>query len=234
VYGGRLVYANDNTYANAGKRAELDLFENEVAHHIAYIDERNIDTQVIGPRPYLTAGWIQPHLIPAWADYVNSLIAMQCGLYPQRLYGACLLPMLATAPDASHVIPELDRCVSELGFVATYVSPDPSGQKLTPGMQESYWNPLYEHAQQLQVPLIVRGTTSFDPRFRGIPHNYQMSFAIEQYIAHQCLRWSNVFDRYPDLRVIICHCGSVLDRFLPYDEIHLPQKDLRDNLFCDS
>jgi hypothetical protein len=34
--------------------------------------------------------------------------------------------------------------------------------------------------------------------------------------------------------VVICHCGSVLDRFLPYDEIHVPQQDLRSNLFYDS
>jgi predicted TIM-barrel fold metal-dependent hydrolase len=234
MYGGRLVYANDSTGAKVGRRAELEQFEAEVAHHIDHITERNIDVQVIGPRPYLTAGWIEPHLIPAWTQYVNSLIAMQCGLHPDRFYGACLLPMLSTAPDASHVIGELDRCVNEFGFVAAYAVPDPSGRKLTPGMHDSYWYPLYERAQQLQVPLIVHGSTSFDPRFRGIPHNYQMSFAIEQYIASQCFRWSDVFDRYPGLKVVICHCGSVLDRFLPYDEVHVPQKDLRGNLFYDS
>ena len=35
----------------------------------------------------------------------------------------------------------------------------------------------------------------------------------------------DVFARFPELKVIICHCGGALDRFVPTDH-HLAQKDL--------
>jgi predicted TIM-barrel fold metal-dependent hydrolase len=42
-----------------------------------------------------------------------------------------------------------------------------------------------------------------------------------------------VFSVFPDLKVIICHCGGALDRFIPTDH-HIAQKDLTRNLFYDS
>jgi hypothetical protein len=35
-------------------------------------------------------------------------------------------------------------------------------------------------------------------------------------------------------RVIICHCGGALDRFIPNDDRHIAQKDLSQNLFYDT
>ena len=40
-------------------------FRAAAAAHARYMDERNIDVQVIGPRPFLAMGWMEPHLIPA-------------------------------------------------------------------------------------------------------------------------------------------------------------------------
>lgn len=208
-------------------------FEESVAHHVNYIDERQIDVQLIGPRPFVMLGWMEPHLLPAWSEYVNDMIHKQCTLAPDRFLGACQLPQISDAADTSNCIPELDRCVNELGFVATYVSPDPAGRRTTPGMHEPYWFPLYERCQQLDVPIIVHGTNSLDPRFRVVPQNYQLGFVTEQFLAVQFLSHGDVFDRYPDLRIVTCHCGGALNRFIPTDP-HLAQKDLSNNLFFDT
>ena len=42
-----------------------------------------------------------------------------------------------------------------------------------------------------------------------------------------------MFQRFPRLRVLICHCGGALNRFMPTDP-HLSQKDLRANVFYDT
>ena len=123
--------------------------------------------------------------------------------------------------------------MTELGFAAAYVSPDPAGRRTTPGMHEPYWYPLYARAQELGIPLIVHGTNSLDPRFRVVPHNYQLGFYTEQYLAGQFLSHGDVFERFPELKVIICHCGGALDRFIPTDH-HIAQKDLSENLFYDT
>jgi predicted TIM-barrel fold metal-dependent hydrolase len=212
----------------------VEEFRTAAQRHVECMDERNIDVQVIGPRPFMTMGWMEPHLLPAWARYVNDTIRQQCEFFPGRFLGACQLPQDSAADDLSGCLDELDRCVTEYGFAAAYVSPDPAGRRTTPGMHEPYWYPVYERAQELGIPLIVHGTNALDPRLRVVPHNYQLSFVTEQYLAGQFLSHSDVFDRYPELRVIICHCGGALDRFIPTDSRHIAQRDLSDNLFYDT
>jgi 4-oxalmesaconate hydratase len=63
--------------------------------------------------------------------------------------------MISDAVDLSNCLPELERCVTEYGFVAVYVSPDPAGRNTTPAMHEPYWNPIYEKCQAMGLPIIV-------------------------------------------------------------------------------
>ena len=66
-----------------------------------------------------------------------------------------------------------------------------------------------------------------------MPHNYQLGFYTEQYLATQFLGHGDVFERFPELKIVVCHCGGGLDRFHKSDP-HLPQKDLSQNLFFDT
>ena len=87
------------------------------AEHATYMDERNIDVQIIGPRPFLVLGWMEPHLLPAWTRYVNDMIHQQCQMFPGRFLGAAMLPQVSDAPDLSNCISEL-CCVGVLRFLA--------------------------------------------------------------------------------------------------------------------
>ncbi len=208
-------------------------FKKSAQTHVTYMDERDIDVQIIGPRPFQLLGWMEDHLFTHWVNYFNDAIFKQCQAFPNRFLGAATLPQLVTKPDISHVLPELERCVKEYGFVATYVSPDVTGRRDTPGMHEPYWYPLYEYCQKNGLPIIVHGTNALDKRYRVVPHNYQLGFYTEQYLTTQFLGHGDVFQRYPELKVVVCHCGGGLDRFVPSDP-HLPQKDLKNNLFFDT
>jgi predicted TIM-barrel fold metal-dependent hydrolase len=225
------------TGADIRNPAQLESPEDEysraVDRHVAYIDERAIDVQLIGPRPFLMLGWMPSHLLESATRFVNDVIHRQCRQYPSRFVGAGQLPQRADAPDASHCLPELERCVQTLGFGAVYVSPDPEGRRTSPGLHEPYWYPLYKRCQELDVPILVHGSNCLDPRFSAIPHNYQLGFVVEQYLATQFLSRTDVFERYPTLRVIVCHCGGALDRFIATDP-HLSQRDLSENLFFDT
>ena len=203
------------------------------ARHVAYINERQIDAQLIGPRPFIMFGWMQQHLVAAAARYVNDVIHQQVRTEPTRFVGACQLPQLADAEDTTHCLAELNRCVGDLGFGAAYVTPDPEGRRSSPGLHDPYWFPLYKRCEELDVPIVVHGSNMIDPRIAGIPHNYQIGFVVEQFIATQVLSHSDVFDRFPGLRVIVCHCGGALDRFIPTDP-HLSKRDLTNNLFFDT
>ena len=210
-----------------------DAFRESARGHAEYMDARNIDVQIIGPRPFTMLGFMEPHLLPSWTTFTNDTIFKQCQAYPDRFLGAAMLPQISEAPDLSNCIPELERCVNELGFIAVYVSPDPGGRRTTPANYEPYWYPLYEKCQEMSLPIIVHGTNALDRRFRIVPQNYQLGFYTEQYIYTQTIGHSDVFDRFPELKVIVCHCGGGLNRFIPTDR-HLPQKDLSKNLFFDT
>ena len=192
-----------------------EAFARSVANHMAYIDERKIDVQILGPRPFLMQGLMQDHLLPAWTRMVNDAIAKQCRMRPDRFLGAAQLPQNVHAPDAAHLLPELERCVGEHGFVGVYVSPDPEGRRNGPGLADRWWDPLYRRCEEGALPIVIHGTNCLDPRFRHVPHNYQLGFVVEQYLATQILSHGDVFDRFPGFKVVICHCGGALDRFIP-------------------
>jgi predicted TIM-barrel fold metal-dependent hydrolase len=208
-------------------------WEKSVGNHVRLLDEYHIDAQLLGPRPFLMLGWMTAPLLEAWTRYVNNLIAKQVSLAPTRFVGAAQLPQNPDAPDLSGCIAELDRCYNELGFGAVYLSPDPSGDRRSPGMNTAYWDPVYARCQELGIPIIVHGTTCTDPRIDIIPQNYQIGFVWEQYLATQLLSHGDVFERFPDLKIVVCHCGGALDRWIKTDP-HLSQKDRSKNLFFDT
>ncbi len=210
-----------------------EMFHAAAKEHAEYMDARSIDVQLIGPRPFTMMGWMEPHLMPSWATFTNDTIKKQVEAFPDRFVGAGFLPQISEADDLGNCIPELERCVKELGFKAIYLSPDPSGKRNTPGMNERYWFPVYAKCQELGVPIVVHGTNCLDPRIRIIPQNYQIGFVWEQFLATQLLSHGDVFERYPDLKICVCHGGGALNRFIPTDN-HLAQKDLSKNLFFDT
>jgi len=65
------------------------------------------------------------------------------------------------------------------------------------------------------VPLIVHGTDILNPNFHAWDMNryFEFSFMVPQSIAMATLRQHpELFERFPGLKIIICHCGGFLDR----------------------
>jgi predicted TIM-barrel fold metal-dependent hydrolase len=221
------------TATNALLGLNEEAWQESTRQHLHELDIRSIEAQLIGPRPFLMLGWMNQHILESWTRFVNNMIAKQVSLAPDRLVGACQLPQNAHAGDLSGSVHELERCVNELGFKAVYLSPDPTGDRKSPGMHTSYWDPIYAKCQDYGLPIIVHGSNCMDPRIEAIPHNYQIGFVWEQYLATQLFSHGEVFDRFPELKVLICHCGGALDRFIKTDP-HLSQKDVSRNLFFDT
>ena len=177
-------------------------------YHLQRLDERQIDVQLLGPRTLLQFGWLPAHIMDAYVELTNDLIEAQCKLAPDRFLGAAMLPQQAAAPDAHHMIHELDRCVLELGFVAAYLSPDPTGKRDSPGLNSHYWDPLFERAVQLDIPLVVHASSSRDPRAEDVFLGFQIGVASEQFIASESLMRGHVFEHHPELRLLVCYGGG--------------------------
>ncbi|MPZ77424.1 MAG: amidohydrolase family protein [Deltaproteobacteria bacterium] len=217
-----------------GRKLEVtdEQLETAQQRHLKFMDDRNIDVQFIGPRPIAMWHWMRPFLQEFWAKTTNDVIARIVKLHPDRFRGMAQLPQCRDK-DTKNCLPEFERCVKELGFVGAYLNPDPAGDKQTPGVHEEYWFPLYEKAVELDVPLMIHPSTTYDRRLEIIHANYQMNNYLEEFVAMQLLTHSNVFQTFPRLKITICHCGGGLNRFIPTDK-HVGQGDFSKNLFYDS
>src|SRR5580765_7199402 len=60
--------------------------------HLKIMDDRSVDVQLIGPRPFAQFLWARPHIQAAWARATNDVIAQACRLHPDRLMGMAHLP----------------------------------------------------------------------------------------------------------------------------------------------
>ena len=209
-----------------------DQLEAAQQRHLKFMDDRGIDVQLIGPRPIAMWHWMRPFLQDFWAKTTNDVIARIVKLHPDRFRGMAQLPQ-SKEKDTRNCLAEFERCVKELGFVGAYLNPDPAGDKQAPGVHEEYWHPLYDKAVQLDVPLMVHPSTTYDKRLEVIPANYQMNNYLEEFVAMNLYMHSKIFQTFPKLKIVICHCGGGLHRFIANDH-HVGQGDFSKNLFYDS
>ena len=115
-------------------------------------------------------------------------------------------PQVAGAP-IQEAIPELERCVTKLGFRGCLLNPDPYEATGTeaPPLGDRYWYPLYEKLCELDVPGHIHATGSFSERAP-----YTLHFINEETTAVFGLINSTVFKDFPKLKIIVSHGGGAI------------------------
>jgi 4-oxalmesaconate hydratase len=207
IFGIRTVLQASN--GQHSKEWYLDRYvrEDEVAasaaRGVALMDKVGTDVQLISPRPFVL---MHSHRVPAdvqlWISLQNDLIHQTVGLHPDRYRGVAGLPQVA-GESIEIVFGELDRAVGELGFVGVLVNPDPDeGGGWSPRLSDPYWYPLWAKLVELGVPAHIHSASC-----RG-RETYDEHFATEESLAVTSLVHSEVFDKFPDLKVMISHGGG--------------------------
>jgi len=188
--------------------------------HLKMMDDRQIDVQFISARPVAMMHWEQPGIQALWAKTTNDVIHQTVEMHPDRFAGVAQLPQTSIdfEKDTAHCVPEFHRAVTELGFVGATLNPDPGADRRAPGVNDPYWYPIYEASIELKAPLTIHASISKDPRISLLPHNYQYNFLTEEALATELYEQSDIFSRYPELKIVVCHCGGTLSRFIPHAE----------------
>jgi 4-oxalmesaconate hydratase len=169
--------------------------------------ERGSDLTVFSPRASAMAHHIGDEATSLqWSQVCNDLIARVVSLYPANFVGVCQLPQSPGVP-AAHSVAELERCVSELGFIGCNLNPDPSGGHWTaPPLTDRHWYPLYEKMVELDVPAMVHVSASCNPAFHATGAHYLNAdtTAFMQFLT------SDLFADFPTLKFIIPHGGGAV------------------------
>ena len=176
----------------------------ETKKNLRIMDSVGTDMQFLSPRPFQLMHAEKPwRIVEAWAVANHDYIAQQVTAFPVRFRGVCGLPQAAGEP-VTIALPELDRCVKQLGFVGTLIDTDPGeGDNTTPTLENEYWYPLWEKMVELDVPGLIHST--------GCKHgreSYSQHFITEESLAVLQLVNSRVFDDFPKLKIIVAHGGG--------------------------
>jgi 4-oxalmesaconate hydratase len=176
-------------------------------NQLRLLRERGADMTIFSPRASAMAHHEGDEAVSiAWTRACNDLIARVVDLFPESFIGVCQLPQSPGASvDAS--IAELERCVSELGFVGCNLNPDPSGGRWTSlPLTDRYWYPLYEKMVELDVPAMVHVSSSCNPNFHATGAHYINADTT----AFMQLIQGDLFADFPDLRLVIPHGGGAV------------------------
>uniref|UniRef100_A0AAU3GSC9 Amidohydrolase n=1 Tax=Streptomyces sp. NBC_01401 TaxID=2903854 RepID=A0AAU3GSC9_9ACTN len=184
-----------------------DLRQSIEANQLGMMDERGIDLTIFSPRASFMAHHVGDFATSAqWAEICNDLCHRVSSLYPERFAPAAMLPQ-SPGVDPATCIPELSRCVEELGAVAVNLNPDPSGGHWTaPPLTDRSWYPLYEKLVEYDVPAMVHVSTSVSPAFHTTGAHY---LNADTTVFMQLLQ-GDLFTDFPTLRLVIPHGGGAV------------------------
>jgi 5-carboxyvanillate decarboxylase len=194
-------------YGGDSERARLlagriqDLGERRLAD----MDAAGIDHQLIA----LTCPGVQifePAEAVALAVRANDELAEACRRHPARFSG-----LAAIAPqDPQAAARELERGVRELGLRGAIVNSHTRGEYLD---DEKFW-PIFEAAAALDVPIYLHPNTPsnrlIEPFLERGLDGAIYGFAVETGLHLLRLITAGVFDRFPQLKLVVGHLGEAL------------------------
>jgi 4-oxalmesaconate hydratase len=190
-----------------GAISDEEIRDSLEANQLRLLRERGTDLTIFSPR----ASDMQHHVTDpdtarAWARACNDLIGRVTTLFPASFAGVGQLPQVPGGPLDDSVA-ELERCVTDLGFVGVNVNPDPSGGYWTsPPLTDEYWFPLWAKLTELDVPAMIHVSTSVNPAVHTLGGHY---LNADTTVFMQLVQ-GDLFGRFPDLRLIIPHGGGAV------------------------
>jgi 4-oxalmesaconate hydratase len=207
VYGIRTILQASNGQHSKEWYVRTWLNEEDIsksaARCIAVMDQVGTDIQLLSPRPF-TLMHSHPIVedVRTWVGLQNDIIHRTVKLHPTRFRGVAGLPQVDGRP-IEIVFDELDRCVDELGFVGVLLNPDPGeGKGTSPRLGDPYWYPLWEKLVALDLPAHIHSAGCCGRE------TYDEHFATEESLAITSVIHSEVFKRFPTLKLMISHGGG--------------------------
>ncbi len=198
---GKVNVSDDEIRAAANKK------EMAPVGHLDMLKKLGTDKQLLSPRPFQMMHSAKPEIVVHWfTEETNNIIHRQTQLFPGQFVGIGGLPQAAGEP-IERVLPELERCVKQLGFKGCLLNPDPYENSGTqpPAMGDRYWYPLYEKLCELDVPAHIHATGSWASR-----QPYTLNFINEETTAVYGLVSSSVLKDFPTLKIVISHGGGAI------------------------
>ncbi|QJP13057.1 amidohydrolase [Starkeya sp. ORNL1] len=167
--------------------------------------DTGVDMQVLSVVPHTLVYNAEPQLAQAFAQIQNEQIAAQVRAMPDRFAGLATLPLQSPAAAAQ----ELRRAMKQLGLKGAMLGSHIEGKNLDDPDLEEIW----EVADELGAFIFIHPQK---PAGADRTKSYYLSNLIgnplDTTIAAASLVFGGVFQRHPNLKVMLSHGGG----FTPY------------------
>jgi aminocarboxymuconate-semialdehyde decarboxylase len=121
------------------------------------------------------------------------------------MIGSCTLPL----QDLSLALPELERCVRELGARVVQVPSHVRGAYLG----DPALHPFWEAVRDLGVVALLHPEGIADPWFQDYALWNSVGQPIEEAKALSSIVYEGLLERMPDLRIVVAHGGGFLPHY---------------------
>jgi len=173
------------------------------------MDDAGIDMQVLSALPW-HEGLVDPLEGTAMAQRTNDEIHEIIKKYPKRYAGFAGL----ACHDPEAAAKELERAVKELGLKGAMLYSHIQGEYLD---NKKFW-PVFEKAEELDVPIYIHPKgmplSGIGPYLDYGLWGASWGFAADAGLHAMRLISSGLFDRYPNLKIILGHGGEGLPFWL--------------------
>ena len=178
-------------------------------YRIPEMDRAGVDVQVLSTFAPTVQGVTDPAEATQLARASNDFLAEVIREHPRRFAGLCALP----TQDPSAAAAELERSVAELGLKGAMINGHTGGLYL----DDQRYLPLWEQFAALGVPAYIHPVSTPGPwaPAAGYPEILMAAWGWAVETGSHALRlvYSGLFDRFPELTVVIGHMGE----FLPFN-----------------
>jgi 2,3-dihydroxybenzoate decarboxylase len=198
-------------------RRTLDALE-DVDGHLEIMDRYGIAVSVLSLASDGIQGIDDPATAVRRAAQANDALAARIAMHPDRFAGFAAIAL----QDPAEAVRETERAVRELGFKGVLVN---GYSNACPYYDdERYWG-FWEALEALGVPFYLHPRNPLESQreiYRGRPELLGPTWAFGVETATHALRLivSGLFDRFPNLTIILGHLGEGL----PFQTYRLEQR----------
>src|SRR5262245_33206178 len=196
-----------------GKRPHIDAYDStDLAKRVTEMDEVGIDLQLVCQGAGVYADQLAPEQALEIVRQSNDILAQRIAPHKERLLGVTALS-LKNIPAS---VKAIERTAAQ-GFRAVLLYPHVDGEML---VDTADMEPIFAKISELNLPIFLHGAgTAQNPSLKRLEDGGAgVAYAVlsDGEVAECCLRMiaSGLFDRHPNLKIVIRSSGGGLPLLL--------------------
>jgi predicted TIM-barrel fold metal-dependent hydrolase len=196
-----------------GKRPHVDAYDSpDLSKRVKEMDDVGLDLELICQGAGVYADQLPAEHALNVVTQSNNILAERIAPYRDRLFGVTALSL----KNIEASVKEIERTSSQ-GFRAVLLYPHVDGEML---VDLPVMDPIFAKISELNLPIFLHGAgTAQDPTLGRLEDGGAgVAYAVlsDAEVAECCLRMiaSGLFDRYPNLKIVIRSSGGGLPLLL--------------------